>query len=115
MLRGLLITLKPSTLGGLLVVGSFASGLTASAHGQEAPDTLTIDQLLSIGSVISGTPAWSPDGERILLTSSVAGGLATLPSEGGFPTLVPLNMGGSGHFLASQIRAASQVKRIIPI
>ena len=57
MLRGLLITLKPSTLGGLLVVGSFASGLTASAHGQEAPDTLTIDQLLSIGSVISGTPA----------------------------------------------------------
>ena len=40
MLRAFLITLKPSTLGGLLVVGSFASGLTASAHGQEAPDTL---------------------------------------------------------------------------
>ena len=113
MLRGLLITLKPSTLGGLLVVGSFASGLTASAHGQEAPDTLTIDQLLSIGSVISGTPAWSPDGERILLTSSVAGGLATLPSEGGFPTLVPLNMGGSGHFLASQMSGWSPSGRWI--
>ena len=103
MLRAFLITLKPSMLGGLLVVGGLASSITAPAHGQETPDLLTIDQLLSIGSVISGSPAWSPDGERILLTSSVTGGLATLPSEGGFPTLVPLNTGGGGHFLASQM------------
>ncbi len=103
MLRAFLITLKPSMLGALLVVGGLASSLTASAHGQETSDLLTIDQLLSIGSVISGPPAWSPDGERILLTSSVTGGLATLPSEGGFPTMVPLNTGGSGHFLTSQM------------
>lgn len=97
------IMLKCGTLCGLLLAGNVLLGVPIGAQGQDASDILTIDQLLSIGSVISGSPAWSSDGERILLTSSVAGGLATLPAEGGFPTLVPLNAGSAGHFLASQM------------
>ena len=101
-------TLRPlhlphGVLAALLLGGSLALGATRSARAQNTPDILTIDQLLSIGSVIGGSPAWSPDGERILVTSSVAGGLVTLPSQGGFPTLVPLNTGEAGHFLASQM------------
>lgn len=81
-------------------------GLTSTANpvaGQDTPDILSVDQLLSIDSVISGTPHWSPDGERILITSSVGGGLVTLPPAGGFPTRVPITLGGAGHFLASQM------------
>ncbi len=102
-LKGREIMPKRGMVYGLLLAGPTLLGAPIAAHGQEASDVLTVDQLLSIGSVISGPPAWAPDGERILFTSSVVGGLATLPAEGGFPTLVPLNAGSAGHFLASQM------------
>ena len=81
------------------------------AEAQGAREPLTADQLLSITSVISGAPTWSPDGESILITSTVTGGLATLPAKGGFPTLVPIDTGGAGHFLASQMPEYSPTGR----
>ena len=90
-----------------------AGGLTSALPGQERPDVLTIDQLLSIESVVGGAPVWSPDGEGILVSSSVAGGLVSLPADGGFPTRIPLNMGGAGHFQASQMAGWSPSGRWI--
>lgn len=79
--------------------------LAAAPQGVPAqkPEILTTDQLLSIESVVSGSPAWSPDGLSILFQSSLSGGLVTLSPDGGFPTRVPVEMGSSGHFLASQM------------
>ncbi len=69
----------------------------------QSADPLPIDQLLAIEPVVSGTPDWSPDGSSILIQSSLTGGLVTFPPGGGFPTRIPIEMGGSGHFLASQM------------
>ena len=91
-----------SPLRATLVAAATFAGLLAPLHAQEA-DVLTIDQLLSIESVVSGAPAWSPDGDAILFQSSLSGGLVTLSPDGGFPTRVPIEMGSSGHFLASQM------------
>ncbi len=79
-----------------LILAVIYTGISAfPIYGQVDDDAriLTIDQLLSITSVVSGSPDWSPDGERILITSSIAGGLATLSPEGGFPIRVPIGMG----------------------
>ena len=74
------------------------------AHAQEAgADPIPVDLLLDVAPVVGGeTPRWSPDGERILFSSGLVGGLATIPAEGGTPRKVPLEVGESGHFLASQ-------------
>jgi dipeptidyl aminopeptidase/acylaminoacyl peptidase len=79
----------------------FAAGIRSS-HA-EGPEILSIDQLLSITSTIGGEPDWSPGGDQILVTSAFAGGLATLSPEGGFPVRVPIELGGAGHFLSSQM------------
>ena len=98
-------------LASLLLTGGMTTlltgGMTTELLGQERTDILTVDQLLSIESVVGGAPAWSPDGEDLLITSSLAGGLAMLPLDGGFPTRVPLNMGSAGHFQASQMAGFS--------
>ena len=73
------------------------------AGGAGAEGILSVDQLLSIESVVGGAPAWSPDGGAILFESALTGGLAMLPPEGGFPTRIPVDMGSSGHFLSSQM------------
>ncbi len=74
-----------------------------TSFGQSQIEPLAVDQLLSISSVVGGeTPQWSPDGSRILFASGL-GGLMTLPAEGGFPTRIPVELGGAGHFLASQM------------
>ncbi|MDE2864449.1 MAG: S9 family peptidase [Gemmatimonadota bacterium] len=94
---------KPATMPRLLGTAIFlASASAAPLHAQKA-DILTIDQLLSIESVVSGSPAWSPDGSGILFQSSLSGGLMTISPDGGFPTRLPTEMGSSGHFLASQM------------
>ena len=64
---------------------------------------LSIDQLLSIESVVSGAPEWSPRGSEILVQSALTGGLTTISPDGGFPTRIPVEMGSSGHFLTSQM------------
>ena len=78
-----------------------ASAVATSQPGSEA---LRVDNLLSINSVVGGeTPQWSPDGKHLLFASSLGdGGLLTISPDGGFPTRVPLDLGGSGHFLALQ-------------
>ncbi|MDE2662367.1 MAG: S9 family peptidase [Gemmatimonadota bacterium] len=94
--------------GILLALGAAVGGggeLRAQDGGKAG--ALAIDQLLSIESVVGGAPAWSPDGSAILFESGLTGGLMTLPPEGGFPTRVPVDMGGSGHFLSSQMPAWS--------
>ena len=95
---------RPATnlASALILAAAAAAGIPAQAGAQEA-DVLTIDQLLAIESVVSGSPAWSPDGTSILFQSSLSGGLVTLSPDGGFPTRVPIEMGSSGHFLASQM------------
>ena len=87
----------------LAVILTGVGAFPIDSEAEDAPGTLTIEQLLSITSVVSGSPEWSPDGERILITSSFAGGLATLSPEGGFPIRMPIEMGGAGHFLTSQM------------
>ena len=88
-------------------VGGGSAGHAQSGNAVDGADgaggVLTVDQLLSIESVVGGAPAWSPDGSAILFESGFTGGLATLSPEGGFPTRVPVDMGGSGHFLTSQM------------
>ncbi len=69
----------------------------------QSGDPLSVDQLLAIEPVVSGAPHWSPDGSSILIQSSLTGGLVTFPPGGGFPTRIPIEMGSSGHFLASQL------------
>ena len=95
----------PTAIFGLLVALSAAVGGGSEVHAQNgrADGALSIDQLLSIESVVGGAPSWSPDGSAILFESGLTGGLATLSPEGGFPTRVPVDMGGSGHFLTSQM------------
>lgn len=67
------------------------------------PGPIPLDKLLEIHSVVGGeTPRWSPAGDRILFSSGLTGGLATLSAEGGFPVRLPVDPGGAGHFLASQ-------------
>ena len=75
-----------------------------AAQESRAVVPLSEDRLLAIGSVVGGeTPVWSPDGTRVLFVSALAdGGLMTISSGGGFPVRVPVEFGGSGHFLASQ-------------
>ena len=96
---------RTHTTFGCLLIGVIA-GLAASGPVQAQSsnsEILSIDQLLSITSVISGPPQWSPDGERILITSSFAGGLATMSPTGGPPVRVPIDLGGTGHFLTSRM------------
>ena len=81
----------------------FVAAVAAADLDAQTPDVLAIDQLLSIESVVSGQPSWSPDGSAILVQSSLSGGLVTIPADGGFPTRIPVELGSSGHFLASQM------------
>ena len=94
-----------TAIPGILLALSAAAGGGSELHAQNGGNgsVLSIDQLLSIESVVGGAPAWSPDGSAILFESGLTGGLMTLPPEGGFPTRVPADMGGSGHFLSSQM------------
>jgi len=98
-----------TAIPGILLALSAAVGGGGELQAQNGGDggALSIDQLLSIESVLGGAPAWSPDGSAILFESGLTGGLMTLPPEGGFPTRVPMDMGGSGHFLTSQMPAWS--------
>lgn len=85
----------------LLVPGSPGQAQTEQGESKQA---LSIDALLQIGSVVGGglSPQWSPDGERILYLSSFNdGGMVTIAPQGGFPTRVPIEVGGTGHFLSS--------------
>ena len=98
-----------TAITGILLALSAAAGGRGELHAQNGggdgggDGALSIDQLLSIESVVGGAPAWSPDGSAILFESGLTGGLMTLPPEGGFPTRVPVDMGSSGHFLTSQM------------
>lgn len=80
-----------------------ASHLASGPRAVSATQVLDVDQLLSIESVVSGSPAWSPDGSKILVRSALTGGLTTISPDGGFPVRIPVDMGSSGHFLASQM------------
>ena len=91
------ITLVAAVMGAAMATGD-------EVRAQEAGGgTLTIDQLLSIESVVSGDPSWSPDGSAILFKSGLTGGLVTISPDGGFPARVPADLGSAGHFLASQM------------
>ena len=80
-----------------------APHLALGPRAASGTQVLDVDQLLSIESVVSGSPAWSPDGSKILVRSALTGGLTTISPDGGFPVRIPVEMGSSGHFLASQM------------
>lgn len=96
--------MKPRSLHALVlaVLALGAMATSATAQSPEA-DPISIDRLLSIEPAVGGeTPTWSPDGERLLFSSGLSGGLVTIPAEGGHPRPVPIGLGGAGHFLSSQ-------------
>ncbi len=86
-------------------VALVAPTASVQARAQEADRVgrLSVDDVLAVESVVSGAPSWSPDGSRILVRSSLFGGLVTLSPDGGFPVRVPADLGSAGHFLASQM------------
>jgi dipeptidyl aminopeptidase/acylaminoacyl peptidase len=72
-------------------------------------NTLSVDQLLSIRSIVSGDiPRWMPDGSSILFVSSLGGepDLWTIRADGSRLTRLTSGMGGVGH-LASFMPAVS--------
>ena len=89
--------------GAALLAASALLQLASAPRTGAATQVLGVDQLLSIESVVSGSPAWSPDGSEILVQSALTGGLTTISPDGGFPVRIPVEMGSSGHFLASQM------------
>jgi dipeptidyl aminopeptidase/acylaminoacyl peptidase len=82
-----------------------AIGSSYVALAQEETSPLPIDKLLSIGSVVGRDMVqWSPDGEQITFSSGLGGGgLMAVSPESGFPVRIPIDLGGAGHFLASQM------------
>ncbi len=95
------------------MVAVLAILFASASDAEDDPEPLTIDQLLSITSVVSGAPQWAPDGNSILMTSSFAGGLAMFSPDGEAPVRVPIHLGGSGHFLSSQMADGSPAGRWI--
>lgn len=80
----------------ILVIGI---SFLAFAEDTGSRKKLSIDNLLRIGSV-AGSPQWHPNGTQIIFTSSLnQGGLMSLDPKVLFPVRLPVNMGGTGHFL----------------
>ena len=82
------MTMRTGTVVGVGVAVLLAAEPARTLQAQGA-DPLLVDNLLSIGSVVSGrdAPQWSPDGSAILFLSSLGGGsgLWSISPEGGFP------------------------------
>lgn len=95
--------MKPPIVTGSVLLFASVSAPTFLVAQQNAA-AHSVDKIMALGSVVGGeTPQWSPDGSRILFASSLAaGGLLTVPADGGFPVRVPATLGAAGHFLASQ-------------
>jgi len=91
------MTIKPAVL--LTLLALCVPPMSAANEG-DVP--ISVDNLLSIRSVISGrdAPQWSPDGSLIMFMSGMRGGLNLMGihPEGGFPTLLAedLSLSGTG-------------------
>lgn len=95
---------SPVLLLSVLVLASVTAG-ERELLAQTDSDPIPIDKLLSIGSVVGRDMVqWSPDGTQITFSSGLGGsGLMSVSPDGGFPVRVPIDLGGAGHFLASQM------------
>lgn len=80
------------------------AGAATHAQAETRGNVLSVDALLQIDSVVGGglAPQWAPDSSRLMFSSSLnSGGLVTVDINGGFPTRIPIDLGGTGHFLSS--------------
>lgn len=79
----------------LLLAVAGGAGPAAHAQGMPQPATLSAEELTSVRSVIGGVaPQWSPDGSRLLIGGALGGSdLWTVPSAGGFPVALGVEMG----------------------
>lgn len=88
----------------LLLVAIGCSGPAEAGDvefGEVDSEVLSVDQLLSISSVVGGeVPQWSPDGTAVLFSGG--GGLNIVSPDGGDISRLGVDVGGAGHFLASQ-------------
>jgi len=86
------------------LVGVFMLPLVSFQGEEQEP--LPVGDLLRIGSVVGGreAPQWSPDGKALLFSSGINGGeLITVGIDGSFPVRIPIDLGGTGHFLSSNL------------
>lgn len=83
----------------ICIVAFLILGCYGMVSGQQNP--LTIDQLLSIDSKISGNVQWTKDGGKILFKSGNGLSLVDV-QEKYIQDIEPLELGKAGHFLSSQ-------------
>jgi dipeptidyl aminopeptidase/acylaminoacyl peptidase len=84
---------------GWLVLLIMGMSIFAYTEDMGSSRIISIDNLLRISSV-AGAPQWHPDGKQIIFASNLSqGGLMSLDPKEKFPVRLPLNLGGTGHFL----------------
>src|SRR5262245_53768422 len=69
-----------------LVASITSVGQASAQNATESPRALA-ERLVSVSSLVSGEAQWTPDGKRLVFSSSLGGaGLWSVDADGGVPT-----------------------------